>query len=130
VGIGTGGVLAKTIGMLRFRESFSFWSMPAFEESYSANFNFDEIDAIYVTNVYNYMGESFAWRFTPEEPGVANNFGIPWIDNSGIARDTRYRSLCTMFAMCAEEGMLSEYCNQVVDDMNAVQAVFSEKESK
>jgi hypothetical protein len=122
-GIGTGGVLAKTIGMMRARQSFAFWSMPAFEGSYSAQFDFDEMDAVYITNVYNYAGGPFSFRIAPEEPGVAANFGVPWIEGN-FARDTRYRSLCTMFALCAHDGLLREYCHQAIDDMDAIEAAF------
>jgi hypothetical protein len=129
VGIGTGGILAKTIGMLRSRQAFSFWSMLAFEGSYSGNFDFNEMNAVYIINVYNYVGGVFTFRLAPEEPGVANNFGIPWIEGGSIARDTRYRSLCTMFAMCAHQGVLREYCQQVIDDMDTVEAAFSGEEA-
>jgi hypothetical protein len=130
VGIGTGGILAKTIGMLRARKAFAFWSMQAFEGSYAANFDFDEMDSTYITNVYNFAGGLIDFRIASEEPGVGNNFGIPWIEGSLIARDTRYRSLCTMYAMCAQQGMLYEYCNQSVDDMDVVIEAFAEEPSE
>lgn len=118
-GIGTGGAIAKTIGMLRHEQVFGFWGLPVFEPSYMGNFDYDEMDSLYITNVYNNDGV-----FTGPEPEVGNNFGVPWIDSSGVARDTRYRSLCTMFEMCATEGMLSEYCDQAVDDMYVMREAF------
>jgi hypothetical protein len=126
VGIGTGGVLAKTIGMLRSRPAFAFWSMPAFEGSYSANFDFDEMGALFITNIYNYAGGQLGFRLAAEEPGVANNLGIPWIEGAVVAPDNRFRSLCTMFAMCAEQGILTEYCYQTIDDMDDVVAAFAD----
>jgi hypothetical protein len=104
-GIGTGGVIAKTIAMLRHVRGFGFFGMPVFETSYMSNFDFDDSDAIYVTTVYNQGG-----LLTAAEPDIANNFGVPWIEAGGIARDTRYRSACTMYQMCFVEGFLEDYC--------------------
>jgi hypothetical protein len=35
-----------------------------------------------------------------------------------------------MFAMCAREGVLREYCYQVIDDMADVEAAFSGNEAE
>jgi hypothetical protein len=120
-GIGTGAVIAKTIAMLRHVRGFGFFGMPVFESSYMSNFAFEESDSVYVTTVYNEGG-----LFTTPEPEIANNFGVPWIDGTGIARDTRYQSICTMHQMCFTEGFLDDYCEQTVDDWDDVKAAFNE----
>jgi hypothetical protein len=120
-GIGTGGVIAKTVGMLRHVEAISFFGMPVVETSYMSRFDFDEPDVVYTTTVYNHDGV-----FTGPEPEIANNFGVPWIEGGGIARDTRYRSICTMYKICFVEGFLDEDCEQTVDDWDNVKSAFEE----
>lgn len=55
-GISTGGVISKTVGMLRKKISFSFWSFPVFDNAFSSNFNFEKLYSLYFTNIYNFGG--------------------------------------------------------------------------
>jgi hypothetical protein len=118
-GIGTGGVLAKTIGMLRHVKAFGFFGFPVFETTYMGDFDYDEMDAVYISTVFNDGG-----IFSAPEPTMANNFGVPWLDGGGVARDTRYRSICTMYEMCFHEGFLDDYCEQTVDDWDDIKSAF------
>jgi hypothetical protein len=77
VGIGTGGILSKTVGMVRPKQAFEFCGKQRFKGSDVGNFDFDEMDATRFTNGHTFLGGRIEFRPPPEEPNVAANFGIP-----------------------------------------------------
>lgn len=121
-GINIGGMFAKVLGMIHKKHGIGFITLPAFNDYFLNSFDFDDEDAIYITNVYNFNG----W-FTMQEPDVATNIGIPWISGSNfIERDSVYRTFCTITEMCGYSQQFYNYCKTVVGDMDEITDYFNE----
>ena len=119
-GINIGGLFSKTIGMITKKQGISFISFPSFNDYFLHSFDFSDDDAMYITNVYNYNG---FWAL--QEPEVASNIGIPWVENSELIRsDSVYRTFCTIAEMCGKGPRFSHFCSTVVDDYNDIVEYF------
>lgn len=123
-GINIGGAFAKILGMLQKQQAVSFLSMPAFNDFFIYSYDFSEIDATFITNVFNYGG-----LFALPENNIASNIGIPWVSDSfdtiaacsteGICelsaeKDSVYRSFCTIADMCGKVEQFGHYCEAVI----------------
>lgn len=121
-GINIGGMFSKVLGMIHKKQGIGFVTLPTFNDYFLNDFDFEDDDSIYITNVYNYNG----W-FTKQEPDLATNIGIPWISSSlPIERDSVYRTFCTISEMCGQGQKFYNYCSSVVDGVKEISDYFSE----
>lgn len=115
-------MFSKVLGMLHKKQGIGFVTLPTFNDYFLNDFDFDDEDSIYITNVYNYNG----W-FTKQEPDLATNIGIPWVSSSfSIERDSVYRTFCTITEMCGHGQKFYNYCSSVVDGVKEISDYFSE----
>lgn len=123
-GINIGGTFAKILGMLYGKQAVSFLSFPVFNDFVTYNYEFEEIDSTFITNIFNIGG-----LFALPEDGVANNIGIPWIPDTldtikscsnkemcGLAteKDSVYRSFCTVSNICGKVEQFGNYCESII----------------
>jgi hypothetical protein len=120
-GINVGGLISKTLALVRHEQGIGFLSLPVFNDFFQYAYDFGPEDALYITNVYNYEG-----TFALPEPAVATNIGIPWVTSSSISRDTVYRSVCTMAELCGKSEQFQEFCIASIgeDELNILRHEF------
>ena len=113
VGSNVCGVLAKIAGMKLRRPALGFISFPAFNDFFQLTFDLENEMAVYITNVYNFEG-----LYTDQEPGLANNIGVPWVSTSFLDRDSIYQSFCTIVETCQMNARYEQFCHAAIDREN------------
>ena len=95
----------------------------AFNDFFEWSFDLDDEMAVYITNIYNFDG-----MYTAQEPGLANNIGVPWVLKQILKRDLVYESFCTIVESCHANDQYEEFCHAAIgkQKMNEIKAYFSQ----
>ena len=109
VGINTGGVVAKILGMKTGHLGFSFMSFNAFTDLLQY-MRLDEDDSWLIVNMFHRGG----W-VSVQEPKLANNMILPSAIDTPFKDDKR-PTFCTMALSCSNWEQYDEFCRQLLDD--------------
>jgi hypothetical protein len=109
-GINIGGLFAKILGLMKKDQSVSFHSFSVFNDFLASQYDLNQNDAFYITNVFNHYG-----IFSLQEPNLATNFGILTIPNPILNRDTIYLSFCMLAELCDERLKFNDYCESIIE---------------
>jgi hypothetical protein len=109
VGAEIGGVFAKLIGMLTERPGIGFLSFPAADDQIFYQFEFNDQDTPFVTNIFNIGG-----KFGLQENEAGANFALPVMYEHKFAVDNIYRSLCTFADLCGRTAHFQQYCDAAI----------------
>jgi hypothetical protein len=108
VGINTGGLLAKVLGMLTEHRGIGFISMPANCDEFQFQYEFDERHLKWGTNIFNLDG-----LFGVTDEGIGANFvltGSPGV----IGMDAVYPSFCNLAEICGLGEQFRTYCETAI----------------
>ena len=109
VGINTGGVVAKILGMKTGHLGFAYLSFNAFTDLLQY-MRLDEDNSWLIVNMFHRGG----W-FSVQEPNLANNIILPSVIDS-IFKDDKRPTFCTMALSCSYWEQYDEFCRQLMGD--------------
>jgi hypothetical protein len=122
VGVNSGGLFAKVLGMLTGHRGISFVSLPAACDEFQFRYEFDERNVKWASNVFNLDG----W-FGVSDEGVGENFILTG-SSEVISMDAIYPSFCNLAEMCGFGEQFGPYCEAAIgaDDLDEIRNYFDE----
>jgi hypothetical protein len=110
VGINTGGLLAKTLGIMKKRRGISFVSLPVSTAEFQYRYAFPDTEMQWASNVVN----TGTW-FGVEDPDVGENFVLAG-DHEILRQDEVYPSFCNLVEICGQQAQFREYCRVAIGE--------------